>query len=197
MNNSEYKVDLPEGESNDWKVNRFEVTAEQAAIQRIRAMTHAGRGVPEGTYTRLMHNNYVVMSDTPDEIRDHRAMIQNARNNVLINGLGIGMVLQAVLNNPEVSHATVIELSEDVINLVGDHYIQRYGDRLTIINDDALTWKPLAGTRYGAVWHDIWDDITSDNLPEMHKLHRRYGRRADWQGSWCRSQCERCHKETW
>lgn len=41
------------------------------------------------------------------------------------------------------------------------------------------------------VWHDVWDYIDANNLTQMHALHRKYGRRADWQGSWCRDQCER------
>ena len=34
--------------------------------------------------------------------------------------------------------------------------------------------------------HDIWDDICLDNLETMATLHRKYGRRCDWQGSWKR-----------
>jgi hypothetical protein len=33
------------------------------------------------------------------------------------------------------------------------------------------------GKRYDMVWHDIWDDICSDNLEGMAKLHRKYGDR--------------------
>ena len=63
--------------------------------------------------------------------------------------------------------------------------------KLNIICADALEWKPPKGTRYNAVWHDIWDNICGDNLDDMKKLHRKYGRRTNWQGSWCRDQCER------
>ena len=43
---------------------------------------------------------------------------------------------------------------------------------------------------FDAVWHDIWDEISDENLPEMHKLHRKYGQRANWHGSWARAECE-------
>jgi hypothetical protein len=33
-------------------------------------------------------------------------------------------------------------------------------------------------------WHDVWANICEDNLPLMARLHRRYGRRVNWQGSW-------------
>jgi len=84
---------------------------------------------------------------------------------------------------------TVVEKSKDVISLVAKHYL---GDhRVTIVNADAYLYKPPKGVKYDAVWHDIWDNICGDNLPEMTRLHRKYGKRADWQGSWCRSLCRR------
>jgi len=186
-----YKVDVPEGISGNWKVERFEVTEEDEKFQRLRALFSAGRYVPAGHYTRLTHNNHVVMSDTPDEISDVMSAVWNAKGNVLINGLGLGIVTNAILQKPEVEHVTVIEISLDVIALVAEHYKTRFGNRLEVILADAFEWKPPKGKWYNAVWHDIWNDICSDNLAEMHKLHRKYGRRADWQGSWCRHLCER------
>jgi hypothetical protein len=191
-----YKVDVPEGQSGNWRVERFVVTERDADLERIRsAFASSARRipVPAGHYTRLMHGTgfgALVMSDTPAEMNDHRYAIHLAKGKVLVNGLGLGVVVQAMLEKPEVDHLTVIEISPDVIALVGDHYKERYGDRVEIIEADALTWKAPKGVRYDVVWHDIWKDICADNLPEMHKLHRKYGRRADWQGSWCRAECE-------
>jgi spermidine synthase len=98
------------------------------------------------------------------------------------------MVLNAALRKPEVEHVTVVEQSEDVIKLVASHY---EGPRVTIVHADAMTYQPPTGAKFGAVWHDIWDDICADNLDEMKILHRRYGRRTVWQGSWARELCER------
>ena len=191
-----YKVDLPTGQSGNWRVERFEVTEEDAKWERLRSTIAHGAfrmPVPAGHYTRLMCGTgfgALVISDTPAEVRDHIHPIHLAKGRVLVNGLGLGVVAQAMLMKPKVDKLTVIELSSDVIQLVGDHYLQRFGKRLEIINTDALTWKPPKGMRYDVVWHDIWNAICADNLPEMHRLHRRYGRRTDWQGSWCRAECE-------
>jgi hypothetical protein len=188
------KVSVPEGVSGDWKVTRFTVTEDDEKMERIRSMfsfSSRGRCVPAGVYTKLTRHGYLVMSDTPDEMRDHCIFIYNAKGHVLINGLGLGVVLQSCLEKPEVTHATVIEKSPDVIALVGTHYQEKYGDRLTIINADALEWIPPKNVRYGAVWHDIWDDLCEDNLSQMQTLHRRYGRKTDWQGSWGKEICKR------
>ncbi len=189
---TDFRTRIPEGQSGDWKIQRFIVTEQAASLERLRAIfsSNRGRGVPEGTYTKLTRNGQVIMSDTPDEIRDHRFFVYRAKGKILVNGLGLGIVVELLLDKDEVDHITVIEISRDVIVLVGKYLKDVYGDRLTIIEADALTWKPPKGVKYNSVWHDIWDNICSDNLEEMKTLHRRYGRRADWQGSWCRDRCE-------
>jgi spermidine synthase len=177
------KVTLPEAKSGPWSIERFKVDKPD-----LHSMIR-GRGVPVGEcYTRLMRGNTLVMSDTPAEMRDHYMAVRMAQGSCLINGLGIGMVLKAILKKPEVTDVTVVELSQDLIDIVAPHY---QDERVTIICDDALEYKPPKGKQYGMVWHDIWDYICADNLKDMHKLHRKYGRRTDWQGSWCRSVCER------
>lgn len=181
------KVTIPAGVSGAWKIDHVTVTAEEAKWEALRAM-RTGRMVPAGTYTRLRRGHTTVMSDTPDEMRDHREPVMRATGSVLINGLGLGVVLRAILKKPEVTDVTVIEASEDVLGLVQPHYSD---PRLTIVKSDAFTWTPPKGKRYQVVWHDIWDHITPDNLPQMTKLKRKYGRRADWQGCWAEWQCRR------
>jgi hypothetical protein len=189
----EFKVSVPEGKSGSWEVKRFEVTKHDEEIDRLRAVINGrGRYCPAGTYTKLSCNGVIVMSDTRDEIRDHRYFIEEAEGNILISGLGLGMVLNGCLKKPEVAHATVIEISPDVINLVGNYYMRLYGDRLTIINADIMEWKPPKGVKYDYIWHDIWDAICSDNLKQMTKLHRKFSKvTVKSQGSWCERECRR------
>jgi hypothetical protein len=182
---------IPEGVSGDYRVEHFTVSPEEARRTAIRAWRDAY--VPAGDYTRLMRGRTVVMSDTPMELRTNQPIISAAKGRVLINGLGIGMVLKRILAKPEVEHVTVVEISEDVIRLVGPYFAR--DPRVTIIHADALTYSPQPGERFDAVWHDIWDDVCSDNLPDMRLLHRRYGRRTEWQASWRRKDCERQERQ--
>lgn len=180
------RVTIPEQGKGKFRIERFTTDCiDFGAMLR-------GRSVPIGkTFTRLMRGDTVVMSDTPAEMRDHIGAVRNAKGSCLINGLGIGMVLKAILAKPEVTDVTVVELEQDVIDMVAPHYAD---PRVTIVCANALAYKPPKGKRYGMVWHDIWDTITADNLPQMATLHRRYGRRVDWQGSWCRYECERARR---
>ncbi len=169
------KVKLPEGNRGHWSVKRLDIA--DSVVMRIRE-----RYFEPGVYTQLVHDQRgLVMSDTPAERYDHAPFVRAAKGDVLISGLGLGMCIGAVLKKPEVSSVTVVEVDPDVIALVAPHYTD---SRLSIVNADAREWTPPKGRRFGAVWHDIWDNICGDNLPEMHKLNRRYGRRADWKGCW-------------
>jgi len=185
------EINVPDGISGDWKVETF-IVPEEDFSQMISMMKY-GRGVPAGEYKSLKRNGQIVMSNTPDEIRDFMGFVYNAKGSVLVNGLGLGVLLKALLNKPEITDITVIEKSTDVINLVAPTYLT--DSRVTIICADAFDYKPIK--HYNYVWHDIWDDICGDNLPEMKKLHRKYGKHSDHQMSWCRDRCEKQNKRGW
>ncbi|MDR8350775.1 hypothetical protein FPK35_22890, partial [Acinetobacter baumannii] len=94
--------------------------------------------IPAGEYRRLSYNSDVVMSNTPMEIRTCMDFIERATGHVLINGLGLGMVLNAVLMKADVTHVTVIEKEQDVINLVAASFAD--DKRVEIICADAMTF---------------------------------------------------------
>jgi hypothetical protein len=173
------RVSVPEGASGAWRVERFEVP--ERSIQSLRL---GWRAPTPGIYTRLMRGRQLVMSDTPAEMSDHFEPVRRATGHCLVNGLGLGMVACAMARRAE--QVTVIEVSEDVIALVAS----TLPANVKVIQSCAYAYQPMKGKRYAVVWHDIWDDLCTDNLPEMAKLHRKYGRWADWQGSWGRELLE-------
>lgn len=174
------QVNIPEGVSGPWEVKRVEIKPSPAFFRE--------RFFRPGVYTQLYRGRTLVMSDTPAERYDHAGFVRSATGDVLISGLGLGMCLGAVLLKPEVTSVTVVEISEDVIRLVAPSYPD---PRVTIVHADTRDWRPPRGVRFGAVWHDIWDDICADNRPEMTALNRRYARIADWKGCWSQDQIDR------
>lgn len=194
---SNIPVTVPDGKSGEWAVETFEVSKEDEKFGIMRSIfsSERGRYVTAGIYKRLTRNGEVIMSNTPDEIRDAYEFFSIAKGNILINGLGLGIVLKAILKKINddgtfaVQKVIVVEKSKDVIQLVAPSF--KDDVRVEIINDDAMTYQPPKGMRFDAIWHDIWDNICSDNLKEMKFLHRKYGRKTDWQGSWCRERCEK------
>lgn len=183
-------IPVPDRQSGDWVVQTFTISENAAKFENLRASFRpGGRYVKPGTFKRLMYQGHVIMSNTPAEIGDHIYFMHQAKGHVLINGLGLGVCIFGILPKPEIESITVIEISPDVISLVAPYINDA---RVTVIQDDALEYKPPKGKRYGAVWHDIWPNICADNLEEMAMLHRKYGKRTDWQGSWCKELCKRC-----
>ena len=90
------KVAVPEGRRGPWTVERFRSKANRF-----------GCGPSARIFTRLVHADHgIFMSDTPAEMRDHREAARRAHGSCLINGLGLGMILAAVLRKPDVTDVT-------------------------------------------------------------------------------------------
>lgn len=192
-----YKVDVPEGASGVWRVAKFEVNADASEMDRVRALVHGhGRYVPPGVYTALYRGTMTIMSDTPNEILDHLGAVRTASGNVLVAGLGLGLVVRAMLGRlkdgePAVTSLTVVEKSPDVIKLVGPVFADCA--RISIVEADIFTWKPPGKFDFG--WFDIWDDLYADNLDAMATLNRKFARSIAKRGHWGRSECQRQRRQ--
>jgi hypothetical protein len=178
-------VDLPEGELDGLRIERFTI-----GDRNIHNLMLGVRGTRAGTYTKLAINGRLWMSDTDAEKHDHLPALRaasrlNARR-VLVNGLGLGMVVKALLTMDHVEHVDIVEVDERVVRLVGGHYAA--DPRVHVHHADAYEqakrWP--AGSRWEVVWSDIWPDLCTDYLPAMTRLRRSYGRRSDWHGCWGR-----------
>jgi hypothetical protein len=186
---------VPDNQTEKFKIETFTVSNKSLNYhQWSKGNLILGRGsVPSGTYKRLIRlnsMNNLIMSNTPDEIKDHTEFINKAKGEVLINGLGLGIVIEMLLLKPEVTHITVIEKEEEIIKMVDPYFKD---DRITIICDDAFNYNPPLNIKYGAVWHDIWDYICEDNLENMHNLRLKYENISEWQGCWCENECKKIY----
>ena len=158
---------LEERELNDWKLQKFEIND-----NNIRAMLE---GVTPGKYIRLLHNNECVMSDTNMEKRTNSDFCINAHGDIIIGGLGIGMIIMAIQDKPEVNTITVIEKNQEVIDIVASQL--NLNDKVNIICADVFEWKPERGVKYDMAYMDIWNWINEDVYKnEMQPLKRKYAR---------------------
>ena len=149
--------------------------------------------VPTGQYARLRVRGKVVMSDTRMERITNREAVRQARDTVLLGGLGLGMVTVGMLLKPEVETLVVVETESDVIAAV-EPQVRRYvgparARRLAVVCDDVFTYRP--DLKFDVAYFDIWPEICQDNLPAVARLHQRYkgalvrgGERQPWMGSW-------------
>ncbi len=82
---------IPDAVSGEWAIETFTVSGNELSekIQFIKT----GRYTPRGTYKKLVRGSTLVMSNTPDEIRDFSHMVNSAHGNILINGLGKSVLI--------------------------------------------------------------------------------------------------------
>lgn len=192
---------IPEGKQGAAEIVHYTIGESEHAYTRMRAAATGGREqpIPQGQYCRLMINGYVMMSDTPAEQRENTGFIVNATGDVLIAGLGIGMVIIPLLAKTTVKSVFVVEKSHDVIDLVEaplrKELARRFGEErsydLGVMEADIFDWEPPKGEKWDTIYFDIWAGKCTDNLKQMAKLHQKFGRRKTskdaWMDSWCKS----------
>ena len=182
---------LPQGEWGGARV--YHTTLDERTARS--ASYVGGRYVPTppGTYASLLvrtdsGHSECMMSDLGYERATCQEVVRRAHGDVLIAGLGLGMILHPILDKPDVGRVTVVEKYQDVVDLIRPTL--PVTERLAIITADIFAWRPPRGRRYDVIWFDIWPDIASTRLPEMARLHRRFapylnrGNPCRWMESW-------------
>ena len=157
---------LKDGKVGDYALSKFTIT-DKDLLAKVRS------GISNGTYIKLTHKGEVVMSDTNMEKQTNYRFCCNAHGDVLIGGLGIGMIVLAIQDNPKVNSITILEKSNEVIQLVGEQL--PLNSKVRIINADVFAWKPPKGKKFNCIYMDIWNWINSDVYrKEMIPLTRKY-----------------------
>lgn len=158
---------LENAQKGDFKLERFYVEPSYAAFRL---------GVMPGTYIRLLQKNCcgqeeVVMSNTNMEKRTNMDFVNNAHGDVLIGGLGIGMVVLAAQDKSEVQSITVVEKHQEVIDIVASQL--PLNGKVSIILGDVETYVPEK--RFNCIYLDIWNYINRDIYEmSMYPLRMRY-----------------------
>jgi hypothetical protein len=199
---------IPCGQRGNAAINHFEVAPEHSHMTELKAMFNdAMYYVQPGIYARLMIDGSIMMTDTLFERATAYEFLCRAHGKVLIAGLGLGMVLFPLIQKPEVEEVLVLEKFEDVYNLVWFHVCNAlyqenpHHPAVNVRIADAFEWKPRKGEKFDVIWHDIWHDISDENLPQVTKLKRRYGQWLNrsnpnrWQGAWVEQRLRRMRRE--
>ena len=119
----------------------------------------------DGDYTVLYQNIggkwMNIMDNSENEAAQANAFLSAATGDVLLAGLGIGMVLQPLIDNRNVTGITIIEKYQEVIDLVSPHIPS--SKLINIINDDIYTWSP--DKNYDVAWFDSYIYPQDGNEP--------------------------------
>ena len=207
---------LPEGGRGKAKIEHFRVDAACSHVSKLRALlnpdTRWYEYIAPGRYARLTIGDVLFMTDTGHERFSSLPLIDNARGHVLVTGLGLGMVLLPLLDNPEVESVCIVENNGDVAQLVLPPLVEYIGKRygvqtrsrdVCISLGDAWTWDPFKetikkGQKFDTIFHDIWATFGPELLPEFRKLKRRYRKwlkKGGWMGCWAEETCRQLRRE--
>lgn len=200
---------LEERVTDKFRLEKFSVSETQARLHNIMAK-HGRSFIDPGEYVRLMETRKhgwreVVMSDTPYEQRTNLDFMLHAKGDILIAGLGIGLILLPLFETAGVTSITVVEKHESIIQMILPQllpYAQKsYPLPFRVFHADIESWLPPVGARYQTIYFDIWNDVCGDNWPQMKRLHKRFrkylakGIDTAWIGSWEQDECRYQHKE--
>ena len=155
-------------ELDNWETPATRYNEEQSGNYRLSKSSY-----PEGYYKHYCMDGYAytkVLKPIPitllqeyrdgwrdwmaDDPMDYRAMqkyAEAAYGDVLVAGLGLGLVLYELNKNPRVKSITVVERSPDVINLTG-----KYIPDVTLVNADFWDFVERDGGEWDFIIVDIW-----------------------------------------
>ena len=174
-------VNIPEGQSGDFQIKHFTSETTDYNWQVYLQM----KNETDTQHTVLIKEScsMPIMQDSLAEYNEHQWLWDNATGDVLIGGLGIGLVHQKLIDNPDVTSVTIIENSQDVIDLVWEHCAK--DDTFSLIKADIETWNPPADSYWNVAWFDTWiydNPLTMKAYKEL--MHEKYGDYVDSIGSW-------------
>ena len=100
-----------------FEIRHVELTKEALDMLTLRDAINRRReyaGQKPGAITQLFGDGALWMSDTMGDRRTNSEFVWNADGDVLIAGLGIGLVLLAIQDKPNVRSVLVLEKYQDV-----------------------------------------------------------------------------------
>lgn len=131
---------------------------------------------PDFKYKRLvLKGQGVMMSDTPMERNTNYEFLHKANGDVIVFGLGLGLIILPLLSDQNIKTIRVVELDQSLIDLVTPIFKQHDKEnKLTVVQGDCFTYVPEKGSKFDTVYFDIWLSICDDNYEEQKKLERGF-----------------------
>jgi len=178
-------------QSETYKINRISLSEDAVFIEKMRNRENywlvAGLKA-DFPYVRLIKKGGafsgggIMMSDTPMERNTNYEFVQKANGDVIIFGLGLGLVILPLLKKENVKSILVVELHQDLIDLVEPILkVHDVENKLTIVQGDCFEFhnKIPKEKKFDSIYGDIWIDICTDNYEEMKILTKNWKNRVN------------------
>jgi len=116
-----------------------------------------------------------IMSDCPLEYEDRRDFFKsNPHGFIVVGGLGLGVVVDELLEIDSVDHIFIVEIDSEVINLTGGKY--KDNQKVTIVHADVRDFDlDILPETPSSIYMDIWDDDLGTSYEERVDVCKHWG----------------------
>lgn len=190
---NEYLFQIPEERRGDWYIHREIYGAESSQSDWVKVHIehneHRYPGLKAGdNVTMLKYKDKVVMSPSAAELADHYNLLtEHAYGHIHINGLGLGIIPYILDKMDNVERITIYERSSEVLELVQETLLKNTS-KVKVYKRNAFL-GPSSQLLIDYVWHDIWSDISSNNLKGMKMLCKIWEPFCYMQDCWTQEDC--------
>lgn len=131
--------------------------------------------------------NKTMMSDHEFETLTNQKFLDNAKGDILIFGLGIGLIVFPLLDDDDVKSITIVEVDSGLIDEVFPIIIKNDPkSKVNIYLSNAFEFE--TNDMFDTIYFDIWADINQQAFSEMKILSERFIKNLKpegWIDSWC------------
>lgn len=155
----------------------YKVDYAQEASEIIRTFYNVHPSIRTNTILlSRVSDNKILMTNSEFEILTNKYFLDNATGDVLILGLGLGLVVLPLLNDPSITSITIIEKELDIINFIGNKILELdINKKVSILHGDAFFYHDvMTEERFDYIYVDFWADINENSLLEMDLLTNNY-----------------------
>jgi spermidine synthase len=174
-NYSIFKKNLEQEDLDHWKGNIGELYKDKVQVGK--------------EYIFLYHKGLqkTMMSDHESETITNQKFIDSAKGDVLIFGLGLGLIVFPLLKEKEINRVVIVELDEGLIEMVSP-VIKFFGNsnKTEILQGNCFSWR--TEEKFDTIYFDIWEVINEKSFGEMEYLESKYRKNlkeGGWIDSWC------------
>jgi spermidine synthase len=158
-----------------WHVKRFEKYGESLTIGKEYLMLY------DKSQSKPM------MTDNEFEMITNQKFIDNAKGDVIIFGLGIGLIVYPLLQDDNIKSITIVEVDKDLIDETFSILLKAdTKSKLKVVNSDAFQYQD--DKKYDTIYFDIWAIINEQSFHEMKVLSNKFSSNLNqdgWIDSWC------------
>ena len=130
-------------------------------------------------FPAVLENGREWMTLQPNEMVTTWPAIKEAKGRVLTFGMGLGYFTYHAAEKPEVESVTVVDISEDVLELFRTHILPQFPhkEKIRLVKKDAYAFaeEDMAGN-FDFVFADIWHDAGDGREPylRMKEYEKRF-----------------------